>query len=86
MDEIKIRYNTEKDKTDASLPAWRVLINGIEHLATEVELKVVSKTTEDILPSGILKWHISCVGKAEWNGLHCTITSANTSTTSNTIS
>ncbi len=74
MDQIKIRYNTEKDKTDQNLPAWRVLINDVEHLATEVEVKVSSKTTQGVLPSGAIKWHTSCVGKVEWTSQRCMIT------------
>ena len=76
--EIKIRYNTDKDKMDSSLPAWRVLENGIEKLAHTVEIRIPSRTTFDKLPDGREKWHISCSGKAVWDesGLNCEIVSS----------
>ena len=76
MHEIKIRYNTEKDKSDHSLPAWRVLVDGVEFLATEVDIQVASKTTEDVLSAEITKWHISCFGHLIWNDKRCKIVSA----------
>ena len=75
--EIKIRYNTEKDKVSQDLPAWRVLENGVERLANSVEIKTSSRTTFDKLPDGREKWHISCVGQTVWDesGLNCEILS-----------
>ncbi|MBX9766698.1 MAG: hypothetical protein K2X47_05450 [Bdellovibrionales bacterium] len=64
---IKIRYNTDKDKSDSSLPPWRVLINGEEHLAQRVLLETRSWTTLDEVEPGRLKWHISCDGVVDWN-------------------
>lgn len=71
--DIKIRYNTEKDKTDASLPAWRVLIEGVEHLAQTVEVQVPCWTTQDEISPGLVKWHISCTGTPVWKDGNCTI-------------
>lgn len=71
--EIKIRFNTEKDKSDPNLPAWRVLISGVEHLAESIEITVPCWTTQDEISPGIIKWHISCVGTPIWNGRICTI-------------
>lgn len=85
--EIKIRYNTEKDKTDSRLPAWRVLISGVEHLAEAVEIAVPCWTTQDEISPGLIKWHISCVGTLVWsgaNGRNCRIESASVNATSST--
>jgi adenylylsulfate kinase len=71
--EIKIRYNTEKDKTDPTLPAWRVLISGVEHLAEAVELLTPCWTSQDEIAPGLIKWHISCRGNVVWNGKVCKI-------------
>lgn len=70
---IQIRFNTEKEKTDPQLPAWRVLEDGHEALATHVEIRVPAFTSEDVLPSGMRKWHISCEGRAVWEDGKCTI-------------
>jgi hypothetical protein len=65
--QIKLRFNTEKEKADQSLPAWRVLIDGVEHLATGVRIEAPIWTSEDILPTGQRKWHISSEGTVHWN-------------------
>ncbi len=64
---IMIRFNTEKDKTDSSLPPWRVIIDGKEHLAQKVTIKTTSWTTHDEVEPGKWKWHITCEGSAQWN-------------------
>ena len=63
--EIKIRYNTEC--TDGKL-FWRVLLNGVEHLAEHVIIEVPSETTCDYLPDkNAYKHHITCVASQyEW--------------------
>jgi len=63
---IQIRFNTDKQRVDRSLPAWRVLIDGAEHLAHHVRIEVPTQTSEDTLPSGELKWHLSCTGRVAW--------------------
>lgn len=73
--DIKVRYNTEKDKTDPTLPAWRVLIEGVEHLAESVEFTTPGWTSQDEISPGLIKWHISCRGKVVWNGKNCRIES-----------
>ncbi|MEQ1876566.1 MAG: hypothetical protein ABL958_07965 [Bdellovibrionia bacterium] len=67
MTNIKIRFNTEKEKVDNSLRPWRVLVNGQEHLAEEVKLYVASWTSVDEIEPGRIKWHISCEGEPHWN-------------------
>lgn len=65
---VQIRFNTERERKDGSLPAWRLLIDGVEHLAESVEIQVPCRTTQDLLPSGIVKWHVSCRGMVRWLG------------------
>lgn len=74
MDDIKIRYNTDRDKINPDLLPWRVLINDVEHLASHVDVRVFSTTSEDVLPTGVIKWHIACKGHVTWNDSKCTIT------------
>ena len=52
---LKIRFNTENTGT----LFWRALIDEEEHLADHIELLVPSYTSEDALPDGRKKWHIS---------------------------
>lgn len=67
MMNIKIRYNTDKDKVDATLPAWRVLIDGVEHFADYVSIETPSWTTQDLIEENKLKWHLSCTGVPHWD-------------------
>lgn len=63
--DIKLRYNTTC--TDNKL-YWRVLINGIEHLASDVKIHVPVQTTQDVIEGVGLKHHISCKGEnLVWN-------------------
>ena len=66
MNDIKIRYNTNAKPEDTL--HWRVLINGVEHLASNVEINTQTKTTMDFIEGVGMKWHISCKGNFEWNG------------------
>ncbi len=70
---IQIRFNTEKDKTDATLPAWRVLVDGVEHLAESVRIEGECWTTRDEIAPGLIKWHITTRGKVVWDGRNCRI-------------
>jgi hypothetical protein len=72
---IQLRFNTEKEKVNGALPPWRVLVDGVEHLAASVRFEVPTWTTEDLLPSGQKKWHISCAGEVFWDDSRqsCTI-------------
>lgn len=65
--EIKIRFNTDKDKVDQLLKPWRVLVDGVEFLAEKVTIKTTSWTTMDEIAPGKFKWHISCLGRVEWD-------------------
>lgn len=60
---VKIRFNTMWEQSDGQAFKWRVLVDGSEVLAKSVQLNVPSWTTEDVLPNGARKWHISCEGK-----------------------
>jgi hypothetical protein len=64
--QIQIRFNTDKERVNGSLPAWRVLVDGVEHLATNVRVEVPMWTSEDILPTGQRKWHLSCEGTPDF--------------------
>ncbi len=76
--DIKIRFNTEKEKSNPNLPAWRVIINGVEHLAENIQLKAECWTSMDEISPGKFKWHISCKGIPQWDKDKkiCTILSA----------
>ncbi len=65
--DIKLRFNTDKDKIDASLPAWRVLIDGVEHLAEQVFFETPSQTTQDLIEENKIKWHLSTQGVPHWD-------------------
>lgn len=56
-----------------SAPAWRVLIDGQEYLAQNVRVEVPMWTTEDLLPTGQRKWHLSCEGEVHWADNSCVI-------------
>lgn len=73
--QIKIRFNTNKDKVDHSLPAWRVIVDGVENFAEKVSIRTETWTSQDEVAPGVLKWHISCTGIVRWNAAHteCTI-------------
>ncbi len=73
--DIKIRFNTDKDKVDKSLFPWRVIINNVEFLAEKVTIQTKSWTTLDEVSPGILKWHITCAGDVQWDDQQkeCTI-------------
>lgn len=64
---IKLRYNT--DCNDNRL-YWRVLIDGVEHLAENVHILIPTFTTGDYLPDkGVTKHHISCESdNLVWDG------------------
>lgn len=57
MFNVKVRYNTTV--SDDHL-YWRVLINGVEHLASEVIFEVPTYTTKDEIEGVGTKHHISC--------------------------
>lgn len=58
--EFKIRFNTNFQNTEGLF--WRVLIDDVEFLASDVEILNVKVTTKThILDSGEKKWSISCI-------------------------
>jgi hypothetical protein len=58
--EFKIRFNTNFQNTEGLF--WRVLIDDVEFLASDVEILNVKVTTKtNILDSGEKKWSISCI-------------------------
>jgi hypothetical protein len=68
--EVKIRYNTNA-KSDDTLH-WRVIINGVEHLASNVIINCMTRTTKDYIEGVGDKWHISCnPTQIEWMDTEC---------------
>lgn len=62
---LRLRFNTE----NVGELFWRVIINDEEHLANSVQLHVPSFTSQDILPNGKVKFHISCFfSSLVWEG------------------
>ena len=58
--EFKIRFNTNFQNTEGLF--WRVLIDDVEFLASDVEILNVKVTTKThILDSVEKKWSISCI-------------------------
>jgi hypothetical protein len=73
MNKVNIRYNTKATDTDTL--HWRVLINGVESLASDVEIHNVSvRTTKDYIEGVGEKWHITCESNnIQWQGTKCII-------------
>ena len=71
MIDIKIRYNT--NCTDNHM-FWRVLINGVENLASHIIIEIPLHTTRDIVwdPTRnemVDKHHFTCkASQVEWKG------------------
>lgn len=57
MKTVKIRYNT--DVNDNFL-YWRVLIDGVENLASDIKINVPSYATKDFIEGVGMKHHITC--------------------------
>jgi hypothetical protein len=72
VSKINIRYNTKAKENDTL--HWRVVINGIESLASDVEVNVKLRTTKDWIEGVGWKWHISCESdNIQWQGDKCII-------------
>ena len=70
MSKVNIRYNTNA-RSDKDLH-WRVLIDGFEHLASNVVINCASYTTKDIIEGVGEKWHITCEPKQiQWIDKEC---------------
>lgn len=62
---IKIRYNTAV--VDDFL-YWRVLIDGVEHLASDIKINVPTYATKDYVEGVGIKHHITCESdNVVWN-------------------
>ncbi len=67
---LKIRYNTENTGT----LFWRVVVDDKEILADTISINVPTFTTQDKLPDGRIKFHISCnYNELIWEGKDLTI-------------
>lgn len=72
MYEVKIRYNTNAVNSDDL--HWRVIIDGVEHLAREVSINTPTHTTKDFIKEVGEKWHITTKCKSiVWKGNVCII-------------
>jgi hypothetical protein len=62
--DVKIRFNTKYPA--ASDQKWRIIVDGIEHLVDDIEIKCKSFTSGDLVNvdgQDVMKWHISCKAK-----------------------
>jgi hypothetical protein len=67
---LKIRFNTENTGT----LFWRVIVDGEEILADHINVNVPSYTSQDVLPDGRIKWHISAdYNELVWEGKKLTV-------------
>lgn len=65
-----MRFNTDAGESPLK---WRVIINGVEHLAENVEIMGGVHTSCDEV-NGQVKYHISCIArKVVWDGKVCLI-------------
>jgi len=65
-DNILLRFNT-KWQNDPEGRKWRVVINDIEHLASEVHIHAKARTVEKEV-NGEPKFHLFCIGTVQWSG------------------
>jgi hypothetical protein len=71
MIDVKLRYNT---LCDDNYLYWRILIDGVEHLASNVLLEIPVHTTRDIVwdpnrQTNLEKHHLSCTAsEVIWKG------------------
>jgi len=73
MAKIQIRFNTKYLEASSTELKWRLLVDGIEQLASQIEVQVPSYTSEDVIATGETKWHFTCVGEVRWNGSEAVI-------------
>ena len=74
--EIKLRYNNDAGTSNLK---WRILIDGIEHTASDIEVLVPSTTTRDVIEGVGEKFHITCrPSKIVWNGTKVILTNHKT--------
>lgn len=65
MDRILLRFNT-KFLEDPSQRKWRVLVNGEEQLAHQIEVRVPCETITEPISTGEIKHHFLCHGYLHW--------------------
>jgi hypothetical protein len=69
---VKIRYKTDAKPEDTL--HWRVVIDGIEHSASNVIIHCLTYTTKDFIEGVGEKWHMTCEPKlVNWIGEECII-------------
>ena len=69
---VKIRYNTLVN--DDRL-YWRVLIDEVEHLASDIDVRVPTTTTKDFIEGVGFKHHLTCSPDIiSWEGDRVTLT------------
>lgn len=69
---VKLRYKTDAKPEDEL--QWRVIIDGVEHHASEVKIFCPSFTTRDMIEGVGEKWHISCKAEIiEWENKICIV-------------
>ena len=67
---VKIRYKTDAKPND--ILQWRVIIDEVEHSASNVIINCLSYTTRDHIKGVGEKWHITCEPKfIRWSGNEC---------------
>ena len=67
---VKIRYKTDAKPDD--ILHWRILIDDVEHHASNVVINCMSWTTRDNIEGVGEKWHITCEPKQiKWMEKEC---------------
>lgn len=71
MLDVKVRYNT---LCDDNHKYWRILIDGVEHMASNIIFEIPTHTTRDTVydpsrESNVDKHHLSCIAnEVVWKG------------------
>ena len=69
---VQIRYNTNAKAEE--ILHWRVIVDGVEYLASNVVINCMSYTTKDYIDGVGDKWHISCnANQVNWLNKECII-------------
>ena len=62
---VKIRYNTQ---VNDDFIYWRVVVEGVERLASDIKINVPTFTTKDFIEEVGMKHHITCeANELIWN-------------------
>lgn len=65
MNEILLRFNTKASLGDPLV--WRVIIDGVEHLASGFEITGVVRDSVSEYKNE-KKWNVGCKGTIRWEG------------------